>query len=187
MSTINIINIVCKNHIDRFTSPFKFEIMFECLAELKEDIEWKLIYVGKADDPSYDQELDSVLIGPLQLGQMKFDFDTDGPNIQKIPKEEVLGVTAIIITCSYKNQEFFRVGYYINNVYDDESLSADPPEEPQYEKIKRLILHNKPRITKFNINWDNSVDHIPSYSDHGMFSSENPIDEIEKDFQQMKK
>ena len=36
------------------------------------DIEWKIIYVGSAEDEKYDQVLDSVLIGPLQLGSMKF-------------------------------------------------------------------------------------------------------------------
>lgn len=187
MSTVNVINIVCKNPIDKFTSQFKFEIVFECLAELKEDIEWKLTYIGKADDPSLDQELDSVLIGPLQVGQMKFDFDTDAPNIKKIPKEDVLGITAIFLTCCYKNQEFFRVGYYINNQYEEEAYLQNPPEELDQDKIVRYILNDKPRITKFNINWDTITDQIPSYSNHtGMFDSQLK-DEAKKDFLQMKK
>jgi hypothetical protein len=36
------------------------------------DIEWKVIYIGSAEDEIYDQVLDSVLIGPLQVGSMKF-------------------------------------------------------------------------------------------------------------------
>ena len=36
------------------------------------DIEWKVIYIGSAEDEAYDQTLDSVLIGPLQVGSMKF-------------------------------------------------------------------------------------------------------------------
>lgn len=162
MSSINIVNIVCKNPKDLFTNQFHFEIVFECLSELKNDIEWKLIYIGKADDPSHDQELDSVLIGPLQVGQMKFDFEADRPDEKKIPKEELLGVTAIILTCSYNNQEFFRVGYYINNVLpgmEDDEL----PEEIDITKVERFILHDKPRITKFNINWDTNTDSIPGY------------------------
>jgi hypothetical protein len=39
------------------------------------DIEWKIIYIGSAEDNKYDQVLDSVLIGPLQIGQMKFTLD----------------------------------------------------------------------------------------------------------------
>ena len=126
MSSINIVNIVCKNPKDIFKSSFKFEIVFECLSELKNDIEWKMIYIGKADDPKFDQELDSILIGPLQVGQMKFDFEADCPNYNLIPKEELLGITAIILTCSYNNQEFFRVGYYLNNTHP-EMLDGEEP------------------------------------------------------------
>lgn len=162
MSSINVVNIVCKNPKDKFTSPFNFEIVFECLSELKNDIEWKLIYIGKADDTSFDQELESLLIGPLQIGQMKFDLDAEKPDDKKIPKEDLLGITAIILTCAYNNQEFFRVGYYVNNVYLDELPENN--EEISVEKIERYILHDKPRITKFNISWDTETDLIPGYS-----------------------
>lgn len=186
MSLINVINITPKNPIEKFTSQLKFEIVFECLAELKNDIEWKLIYIGKSDDISYDQELDSVLIGPLQVGQMKFDFEADCPDYTKIPKEEVIGVTAIILTCSYNNQEFFRVGYYLNNIYNDEELALNPPEDILIDKVYRYILHDKPRITKFNINWDSASNDIPSFSNHNLFESDNEINDIKKDFDLMK-
>jgi histone chaperone ASF1 len=186
MSLVNVINIIPKNAIDKFQNQFRFEIVFECLAELKSDIEWKLIYIGKADDTSFDQELDSVLIGPLQVGQMKFDFEADAPDWKKIPKEDLIGVTAIILTCSYTNQEFFRVGYYINNVYGDDILALDN-EEIDIEKVNRYILHDKPRITKFNINWDSNVDNIPTYSNFGMFDSGKEITELKNEFEQMQK
>jgi histone chaperone ASF1 len=38
------------------------------------DIEWKLIYVGSAEDEKYDQVLDSVLVGPITPGQYRFVF-----------------------------------------------------------------------------------------------------------------
>lgn len=38
------------------------------------DLEWKIIYVGSADSEKYDQELDSVLVGPVAQGAMKFVF-----------------------------------------------------------------------------------------------------------------
>lgn len=85
MSSINVLNIIVLNPIARFKDAFQFEIVFECLSELKNgklirklynslllDIEWKVIYIGSAEDDSYDQVLDSVLIGPLQVGSMKF-------------------------------------------------------------------------------------------------------------------
>jgi histone chaperone ASF1 len=33
---------------------------------MSEDIEWKLIYVGSAESDEHDQELDSILVGPMQ-------------------------------------------------------------------------------------------------------------------------
>ncbi len=42
---------------------------------LSKDIDWKLIYIGSAEDEKFDQELESVAIGPLQIGSMKFELD----------------------------------------------------------------------------------------------------------------
>jgi hypothetical protein len=89
-----------------------------------------------------------------------------------------LGVTAILLTCSYNNQEFFRVGYYVNNVYDNEEMNFNPPETIQIDHIVRSVLADKPRITKFNINWDSDVNIIPSYNNHNyMFGDGNMTSE----------
>jgi hypothetical protein len=39
------------------------------------DIEWKAIYIGNSYDIAFDQILETILIGPLQVGVMKFDFE----------------------------------------------------------------------------------------------------------------
>ena len=44
-----------------------------CLTDAAE-LEWKLVYVGAADDEKLDQELDSVLVGPIAIGKNEFDF-----------------------------------------------------------------------------------------------------------------
>jgi histone chaperone ASF1 len=75
MSSINVLNILVQNPTAKFKEDFQFEIVFECLSELKNDIEWKIIYIGSAEDESHDQTLDSVLIGPLQVGSMKFTLE----------------------------------------------------------------------------------------------------------------
>ena len=41
MASINILNIVPKNTITKFNDPYVFEVVFEVLTELKNDIEWK--------------------------------------------------------------------------------------------------------------------------------------------------
>ena len=45
----------------------QFEVSFECISEISDDIEWKLIYVGSAESDEHDQLLDSVLVGPMQV------------------------------------------------------------------------------------------------------------------------
>ena len=45
----------------------QFELSFECISEISDDIEWKLIYVGSAESDEHDQLLDSVLVGPMQV------------------------------------------------------------------------------------------------------------------------
>jgi histone chaperone ASF1 len=83
----------------------------------------------------------------------KFIFEADPPDTTRLPSSEILGVTVILLTCSYDGREFVRVGYYVNNEYDDEHLNADPPNKPVIEKIKRNILADKPRVTRFAIKW----------------------------------
>lgn len=98
------------------------------------DLEWKLTYVGSAESEKYDQTLDAVYVGPVALGQYRFVFQADPPDFSKIPPDDVVGVTIILLTCSYRNQEFLRVGYYVNNEYEDEELRIEPPPQPQIEK-----------------------------------------------------
>mgnify|MGYP001806989502 CR=1 FL=1 len=74
--------------------------------------------------------------------------------MSKIPTSEIVGVTGILLTCSYKDKEFFRVGYYVNNFYEEEEFIMNPPPVPLIEKLTRHILVERPRVTKFNINWD---------------------------------
>ena len=101
----------------------------------------------------YDQELDSVLVGPLPVGVNKFIFRADAPDLSRIPNSEIIGVTVILLSCSYRDREFVRVGYYVNNEYTDEALALDPPTKPVIEKVQRQILAEKPRVTRFAIKW----------------------------------
>ena len=41
-------------------------------------------------------------VGPVPEGRHKFVFTADPPNPQKIPVSDVVGVTVILLTCSYR-------------------------------------------------------------------------------------
>jgi histone chaperone ASF1 len=48
MAKVHITNVVVLDNPSSFLNPFQFELTFECIEELKEDLEWKMIYVGSA-------------------------------------------------------------------------------------------------------------------------------------------
>jgi histone chaperone ASF1 len=84
-------------------------------------------------------------------------FQADPPDTSRIPEQDALGVTIVLLTCSYRGQEFVRVGYFINNDYSDQELRENPPQKPQFDKMTRNILASKPRVTRFKINWDDTT------------------------------
>lgn len=83
----------------------------------------------------------------------KFLFEADAPKTTRIPDADVLGVTVILLTCAYDGREFVRVGYYVNNEYDSEELNTDLPAKPIIERVRRNVLAEKPRVTRFAIKW----------------------------------
>ncbi|RKF63285.1 Histone chaperone ASF1 [Erysiphe neolycopersici] len=163
MSVVSLLGVNVLKNPARFGDPYEFEITFECLETLQKDLEWKLIYVGSATSNDHDQELDSLLVGPIPVGVNKFVFEADPPDTSKIPDAEILGVTVILLTCAYDGREFVRVGYYVNNEYESDELNTDPPAKPILEKVRRNILAEKPRVTRFAIKWDSDESAPPLY------------------------
>jgi histone chaperone ASF1 len=155
MAKVHVCNVLVLDNPAQFMSKLEFEITFECIEDLPEDLEWKIIYVGSAESEEFDQVLDTVYVGPVPEGRHKFVFTADPPNPEKIPTTDVVGVTVILITCAYRSQEFIRVGYYVSNEYDDDEMKETPPETPVFDHLTRNILASNPRVTKFKINWDN--------------------------------
>jgi len=169
MALVNVVNMVVLDNPTTFNNPFQFEITFECLQELEDDLEWKVLYVGSAHDTSKDQTLDEILVGPIPVGVNKFVLQADAPDPNQLPADEILGVTVVLVTCSYQEREFLRVGYYVNNEYvdpngpppvkmGDNGEALPPPPPPKYPQldlshVQRQILADKPRVTKFAIPW----------------------------------
>ncbi|ODV84219.1 hypothetical protein CANARDRAFT_201375 [[Candida] arabinofermentans NRRL YB-2248] len=184
MSIVSLLGINVLNNPARFIDPYQFEITFECLEPLREDLEWKLTYVGSSRSLEHDQELDSILVGPVPVGINKFILTADAPSPELIPASELVSVTVILLSCSYKEREFVRVGYYVNNEYDSEELRENPPSKVQVDHIVRNILAEKPRVTRFNIVWDNeneAGDYPPDQQDEDEVDEEDDDEEEELD------
>lgn len=130
------------------------------------------------------------MVGPVPIGVNSFEFEVSlihgltrrvaslriyvliqaaAPSPSRIPASDLIGVTVILITCSYAEQEFVRIGYYVNTEYGDLALKAlydasleegaqekgiTAPDPTQHiDALVRNVLGEKPRVTKFNIKW----------------------------------
>ena len=109
MAKVHVCNVLVLDNPTQFMSKLEFEITFECIEDLPEDLEWKIIYVGSAESEEFDQILDTVYVGPVPEGRHKFVFTADPPNPHKIPVSDVVGVTVILITCAYRGQVSFSI------------------------------------------------------------------------------
>lgn len=155
MAAVNVTGVtVLNNQQSMFSEPFSFQIEYECLQPLQDDLEWKIIYVGSAESEKYDQTLESVLVGPVAQGLYRFVFEANPPDHTNIPADDIVGVTVVLLTCSYRGKEFIRIGYYVNNEYLDDELRENPPEKPIIERLGRSILADHPRVTKFLVDFD---------------------------------
>jgi histone chaperone ASF1 len=102
MAKVQVMNVVVLDNPSAFLNPFQFEITFECLEDLQEDLEWRIIYVGSAESEAFDQVLDTVYVGPVPQGRHMFVFQADPPDPAKIPVADVVGVTVVLLTCAYR-------------------------------------------------------------------------------------
>lgn len=90
-------------------------------------------------------------VGPVPAGVNAFDFIAPAPQHHLLPSvepDEILGVTVIIITASYRDKEFVRVGYYVNTDYEDEQLRIEPPSKVLWDQLYRNVLIGKPKVTR---------------------------------------
>ena len=60
-------------------------------------------------------------------------------------------------------KEFFRCGFYVYNGFieqTEENLLIEDKNQINLEKIERRILADKPRITRFDIDWNNDPNKV---------------------------
>jgi histone chaperone ASF1 len=102
MAEVAIMSVEVKNNPAPFLDDIELEVQYECLAALKDDLEWKVIYVGSAETEEYDQTLDTAFVGPVTDGSYRFTMKAPAPDAAKIPRADLVGVTALLLTCSYQ-------------------------------------------------------------------------------------
>jgi ASF1 like histone chaperone len=156
MGLIRITNIVVKNAEAPFQAPFELNVQFEVLQDnLKQDLKWEAVYVGRAEDNKYDQVLDSFIMQDLTYGSFQFDWEVRAPDHLKIPsKYDLLDSSIIIIYVYYDNKKFFKCCYVLGNRYTDPELIEADPEEVQIDKVIRYVRVSDPKVTELQLDWN---------------------------------
>jgi histone chaperone ASF1 len=167
---VNVTNIAVLNNPTAFTNPFQFEITFECLKPLADDLEWKVTYVGCAESEKYDQELESILVGPVPVGMNKFVFQADSPDVSLIPPQDVLGVTVVLITCSYKAKS-----YCCNECKNGVLNRASPAEKEELSKLSEEERNEK--LAPFFAEAAKTCDHPPEFIRVGYYVNNSYTDQ----------
>lgn len=155
-SRVNVCSVNVLDNPAKFGDPFKLEITFEVFEALPDDLDWELVYVGSAESEKLDQVLDSVLVGPVVEGRHRFVFEADGPDPSKIPSSEIVGVTVLLLRCSYREQQFIKIGWFVANEYTDPELKENPPAAPLLDQLQRTVCIDDVRVTTYAIKWDDS-------------------------------
>lgn len=49
-------------------------------------------------------------------------------------------MTVILLTCSFKQKEFIRIGYYVNTDYGDPEMRENPPQQVILEQVSMFFI-----------------------------------------------
>lgn len=137
----------------RFVDPLKWRVRVQAAQALLETVSISFTWVGSSTSSDYDQVLDTFEVGPLGEGLTEFFLDCDAPSPEEVPQDELVGVTVLIVSFQYKQQEFLRVSYYTQVAYFDPHLNEHPPMAVAKDALGRFVVMPQPAVTAIPITW----------------------------------
>lgn len=138
MSKIELISVETDTKkVYKPSDNFVFTLTLNCQEQIDDDVEFEITYFGDAYSEDHDQKIGYNVVGPLQAGKQFFNLETSAVDLTKIPIKTLFGVTTILITGKYKNQQFIRIGYVVNVGYPGIAAEKfiDADEQPIVEDI----------------------------------------------------
>lgn len=102
----------------------------------------KVIYIATSLTDAYDQVLCKEKIEEIPEGVVEFDLTFSPPDLSKIPKEHLLGLTSIVVVCSTpEGKEFTRIGYFVKVEYPgiyikEEDIVADESSVNMIDQVE---------------------------------------------------
>ncbi|CAK5097411.1 unnamed protein product [Meloidogyne enterolobii] len=182
-SRVNVVGVRILDNPSKPTDPFKLEITFELFENIKEEVEWELVFVATDGKEEHDQVLDSVVIGQVREGRHKFDFEAPAPQLQNLRPEDFMDVTLLLLKCKYRDQLFMKIGWFITHTYIVAELIENPPPRPIIEKLQRTVVTEDVRVTTYPIKWDEDLNNgtVAEDENEAMIDEDNDLDGINGD------
>ncbi|KAG0442472.1 Histone chaperone ASF1 [Dictyocoela muelleri] len=131
--------------------PIQLSLVLDNTHQIDDDVEFTIIYTGDPENDEHDQIVCEELVGPIPAGKVGFNLETSIVDFNKIPIDSLFGVTSIILEGKYKDQQFLRVGYFVNVSYpgetnlchdeelgdeiDDDEYTIDETENDEYDVV----------------------------------------------------
>ncbi|KAH9386345.1 histone chaperone ASF1 [Nematocida major] len=98
-----------------------------------------VVYSVSSADTDYDQVLCSEVVEGIDAGIAEFDLETEIPDLEKIPREHLIGLGSILFLFSTKDgQQFARVGYFVKVDYPGIHIIEEPRSSLENEAVFEL-------------------------------------------------
>lgn len=101
----------------KLMEPLRFNMRLVCSKEIKDGVEFAVLYNMDVHSDENDQVLAEIEVAPIPQGRVEFSIDADAPDVDRIPLDQLFGLTSIIIVGRYKGQQFVRIGYIVDVGY----------------------------------------------------------------------
>lgn len=117
MTYLKLKKIEVDSAVKKLVEPLVFDVQLTCTNEIKEGVEFVVLYNVDVHSDNDDQVLSEIEIAPIPKGKVGFRIEADAPKIDLIPADQLFGLTSIIIVGKYMEQQFIRIGYIVDVSY----------------------------------------------------------------------
>ena len=131
--------------------------------------------------------MQSQLVGPIGKGLCVFTLTAPGPDLLKIPEDDLIGTTVLLLKCFFSGKQFLAIGFYVEVAYDNddyiEYLRSIAHSEDAYEVVN--TDSESEDMPQGEEEYDDDAMDIDSESEHS--SSEEQEQEKKKEEEEPKK
>lgn len=144
------------------------------------DLEWKLIYVGSAESESFDQELDTCMVGPVPVGVNSFEFEVsnflvDSYRTNRLTRllHHFLRVSPLLISLespsfSSRAPTIIKNSFEldITSIQSTQTQSSRLPTTHRWSQnqLSRLLIQRSTSIRWFGLCWAKNLEWLGSTS-----------------------